>query len=73
MQIVSKSWEPSISWKRKGLSWPVMGYLDLVACEVPEQRVTVCVAWKIVGLWKVEGCSREEFTTKLPHHDNQVG
>jgi len=49
-----------------------MGYLDLVACEFPEQWFTVCVAWKIVGLWQVEGCCTDEFFTKLPHRDIQV-
>jgi len=43
-----------------------MVYLDLVACEFPEQSVTVCVAWKIVGLWQVEGCCTDEFTTASP-------
>jgi hypothetical protein len=49
-----------------------MGYLELVACAFSEQLVTVSVAWRIVGLWQVEGCCTEEFTTKLPHCDNPV-
>ena len=28
---------PSTSWTPKGLSWPLMGQLDLVTYDVPEQ------------------------------------
>jgi len=49
-----------------------MGYLDLIACEFPVQSDTVCVAWKIVGLWQGEGCCKEEFFTNLPHRYIQV-
>jgi hypothetical protein len=70
VKIIQEPWEPQSTLNPKGLSCPVMAHIDLVVCAATEQPVTVCVVWKIVGLWQVECSCTEEITTKLSHSDN---